>query len=121
MTLLGAILMVGARPIAGVFTSDPAVIDLTVVVIWILGLAHPFMAVEFALGGALRGAGDTVFPMMTVFSGLLVVRVGVATVLVTFFDASIEMVWAVLILDYALKSVMFITRFHRGVWKLREV
>lgn len=121
MSLLGAILMVGARPIAGVFTSDPAVIDLTVVVIWILGLAHPFMAVEFALGGALRGAGDTVFPMMTVFSGLLVVRVGVATVLVTFFDASIEMVWAVLILDYALKSVMFITRFRRGVWKLREV
>ena len=79
------------------------------------------MAVEFALGGALRGAGDTLFPMVTVFSGLLVVRVGVATMLVTYFEAPIEKVWAVLILDYALKSIMFVTRFRRGVWKLREV
>ncbi len=121
MTLFGAVLVVGARPIAGVFSTDPAVIDLTVTVIWILGIAHPFMAIEFAIGGALRGAGDTVFPMITVFSGLLVVRLGLATGLVVWFDVSIETVWAVLIVDYVLKSIMLIARFRGGAWKHREV
>ena len=73
------------------------------------------------IGGALRGAGDTVFPMITVFTGLLVVRLGVATALVIFFEAPIEAVWAVLLLDYVLKAIMFVVRFYRGVWKLREV
>jgi len=121
MTLFGAILMLGARPIAGVFSTDPEVIDLTVMVIWILGIAHPFMAIEFAIGGALRGAGDTLFPMITVFAGLLVVRLGLATGFVVFLDAPIEIVWAVLIVDYLLKSIMLITRFRGGVWKHREV
>jgi putative MATE family efflux protein len=121
MTLFGALLMLGARPIAAVFTTDPAVIDLTVTIIWILGIAHPFMAVEFALGGALRGAGDTLFPMITVFSGLLVVRLGLATGLVVFLDAPIEWVWAVLLVDYLLKSVMLVARFRNGAWKHREV
>lgn len=121
MTALGAVLVLAARPIAGIFTEDPEVIALTVTVIWILGFAHPFMAIEFALGGALRGAGDTYFPMLAVFAGLLVVRLGVATGLVLAFDATIEMVWSVLILDYAVKAAMLAARFRGGRWKLREV
>jgi putative MATE family efflux protein len=121
MTVIGILLALFARPIADVFTDDPDVIELTIVVLTIFGFAHPFMAVEFAIGGALRGAGDTVFPMISVFSGLVVVRLGLAMALVTFFDAPIEWVWSVLIVDYALKSVLLIGRFRGGSWKLREV
>ena len=121
MTLFGAILVLLSRPIAGVFAEDPEVIDLTVAVIWILGVAHPLMAIEFAVGGALRGAGDTLFPMVTVFMGLLVVRLGLAVGLVVYLDAPIEWVWSVLIIDYLLKAVMLVVRFRGGKWKLRKV
>lgn len=121
MSFFGALLVVFARPIALVFTDDPEVVALTVEILWILGAAHPFMAIEFAIGGALRGAGDTFFPMVTVFSGLLVVRLGLAAGLATFFDAPIEWVWSVLIVDYVLKAGMLIARFRGGSWKRRRV
>jgi putative MATE family efflux protein len=117
MSGFGLILILGARPIAGIFTKDPTVLELAIDVIWILGAAHPFMAVEFALGGALRGAGDTVFPMVTVFAGLLCIRLGLSFVLATLFDASIQVFWCALIADYFVKSLMFIGRFRSGVWK----
>ena len=121
MTVIGILLVVFARPIADIFTNDEDVIELTILALTIFGFAHPFMAVEFAIGGALRGAGDTIFPMISVFSGLVVVRLGLATVLVTFFDAPIEWVWSVLIIDYVLKSILLIGRFRGGAWKHREV
>ena len=121
MTAVGAVLVFGARPIAGMFFDEPEAIDLCVMALAILGAAHPFMAVEFALGGALRGAGDTLFPMITVFTGLVVVRLGMASGLVYFFDAGVEAVWAVLVVDYLIKSIMFVARFRSGKWKRREV
>ncbi len=117
MSAFGLFLMLCARPIAGIFTSDPVVIALTIDVIWILGAAHPFMAVEFALGGALRGAGDTIFPMATVFTGLLCLRLGLAFALATVFHASVQIVWCALIADYLVKSLMFIARFRSGKWR----
>ena len=121
MTVIGLVLALFARPIADAFTNDPEVVELSVLVLTIFAFAHPLMAIEFALGGALRGAGDTVFPLICVFSGLVVVRLGIATGLVVFFDAPIEWVWTVLILDYAIKAALFVERFRRGSWKRRQV
>ena len=121
MAMIGAALALGARPIAAIFTADPELTELVVTILWILGAAHPFMAIEFALGGALRGAGDTLFPMITVFSGLVVVRLGLAFALVELADAPIEAVWGVLIVDYVVKSIMFVARFRAGGWKRRRV
>ena len=121
MSGFGVALVLGAEPLARLFTQDPEVLELTRTVMIILALAHPFMAVEFALGGALRGAGDTLFPMLSVFAGLIVVRLGVAWALVTFFDASITMIWSVLILDYVLKSLLFVGRFRSGTWQRQKV
>lgn len=121
MTAVGIALAIFARPIAAGFSTDAEVIELTVIALRIFGLAHPFMAVEFALGGALRGAGDTIFPMITVFTGLIVVRLGLALGLITFLDAPIGVVWSVLVIDYVLKSIMLVVRFRRGGWKDRKV
>ena len=121
MSAMGLVLVVFSRQIAAVFTQDAEVIELTRLALTIFGLAHPFMAVEFAIGGALRGAGDTLFPMLTVFTGLLVVRLGLAVALVEIFDAPISWVWSVLIVDYLLKAIMLVIRFRRGSWKKREV
>ena len=57
-----------------VMIDDPEVVRLTVIFIYILGAVQPLMAIEFALGGALRGAGDTRFPLFDVTTGLLGAR-----------------------------------------------
>lgn len=121
MSVLGATIIAFGEPLAGVFTDDPEVRALTVDFAWILGAVQPLMAIEFAIGGALRGAGDTLFPMLTIFIGLFVVRLIPAFILVQVTDATIQMVWCALILDYATKAGLLIYRFRRGGWRTLEI
>ena len=76
----------------------------------------PLMAIEFAIGGALRGAGDTRFPLISTVLGLLVMRCGIAA-LATWMGLPVVYVYAALIGDYCLKGALLIWRFHQGRWK----
>lgn len=121
MSALGVILIIIAEPFARWFLDDDDVVRLAVDFIWILGLAQPLMAIEFAIGGALRGAGDTRFPMFVIFIGLIGCRLIPAAIAANFFGASIQVVWSALLLDYAAKAALLAWRFHGGKWKLVEV
>jgi Na+-driven multidrug efflux pump len=81
-----------------------------------MALVQPLMAVEFTLGGCLRGAGDTRFPLMTTMIGLCGVRVGLAAIFVLL-DFSVEWIYAALIGDYIVKAIMLLYRFHGGKWQ----
>jgi Na+-driven multidrug efflux pump len=118
---LGIAVIAAGEPIARWFIDDPRVVELTVDFIWILGAVQPLMAVEFALGGALRGAGDTRFPLLAVFMGLFVFRLVPASIATHVFGASLQIVWSALVFDYAIKAVMLIVRFVRGRWQSIEV
>ncbi len=76
----------------------------------------PLLAVEFAIGGSLRGAGDTRFPLVATFLGLIGMRCGLAA-LATYLDMHVFWVYAALIGDYLLKGTMLVLRFKRGRWK----
>jgi putative MATE family efflux protein len=116
MVGLGGAILLGARPLAAFMIEDPEVVRLTVVFIYILGAVQPLMAVEFTLGGALRGAGDTRFPLLTVLSGLLGVRVLLAALFARL-GLGVEWVFAALIADYVVKASMLCARFARGRWR----
>lgn len=116
MVVLGAIIIVFARSIAEFMIDDAEVVELTVFFIYVLGAMQPLMAIEFALGGALRGAGDTRFPLLTVLAGLVVVRVTLAT-LFAWLGLSIHWVFAALIGDYVVKATMLTSRFASGRWQ----
>jgi Na+-driven multidrug efflux pump len=92
------------------------VVRLTVVFINFLGAAQPLMAVDFALGGALRGAGDTRYPLFTTFTGLIIGRVLLATVF-THLDLPVEWIYGSLLADYVLKSSLLIVRFRSRKWQ----
>ena len=105
-----------AHDIASFMIQDPEVVRYTGVFIYILGAVQPLMAVEFTLGGALRGAGDTRFPLFAVLAGFLGVRISLAA-LFTWRGDPVEWVYAALIADYIVKSTMLTLRFRRGRWQ----
>ena len=121
MSGLGAAIIALAEPIARWFIDDAEVVPLLVDFIWIMGAVQPLMAIEFTLGGALRGAGDTRFPLLTIFIGLFVCRLAPASVAALIYGASIQVVWSCLILDYLIKAILLVARFQRGRWKQIEV
>lgn len=119
---VGAVIIAAARPLAGIFGAvGQETIDLTVIFIYVLGAAQPLMAVEFTLGGALRGAGDTRFPLAAMLTGLFVFRLGTALLVAQPLFGTVTAVWCCLLLDYGVKALLLSLRFARGRWKEVEV
>lgn len=117
MGSVGLMIMIFAQELAQYFIGDGALtITYTVQFVYVLGAMMPLLAVEFALGGSLRGAGDTRFPLITTVLGLLVMRCGLAA-MAAYMGAPVIWVYAALIGDYVLKSVLLIWRFRQGRWK----
>jgi putative MATE family efflux protein len=116
MVVLGGSIILAARSIAEFMIDDPEVVRLTVVFIYILGAVQPLMAIEFTLGGALRGSGDTRFPLLTVLTGLLGVRVALAAGF-AWLGFGVEWIFAALIADYIVKASMLSARFAGGRWQ----
>jgi len=116
MSVLSILIIAFAHPIARLMINDPEVVRLTVVFIYLLGAVQPLMAIDFALSGALRGAGDTRFPLLTTCSSL----VGGRLLLALIFSRSglrVEWVYGALIADYIIKVVMLVGRFRSMRWQ----
>lgn len=116
MVMLSVLIFVFAEDIARLLIDDDEVVRLTVIFIYILGAAQPLMAIEFTLGGCLRGAGDTRFPLVTTMAGLIGVRVGLAAI-AYFLGLSVVWIYAALIGDYIVKATMLVWRFRSDRWK----
>jgi putative MATE family efflux protein len=116
MLLFAAVIIAAAEPMARFLIDDPEVIRLTVVFIYVLGSVQALMAIEYSLGGALRGAGDTRFPFLTVVTGLFGVRLTLAACF-AWLGLPPEWIFAALIGDYIVKATMLTLRFRSGRWK----
>ncbi len=112
----GLVIVLFAKPLARFMIDDPEVVRLTVVFIYILGSVQPLMAIEYAMGGALRGAGDTRFPLFAVFAGLVGARVTLAS-LFAWYGLPVEWIFAALIADYIVKAILLTARFRSGRWQ----
>jgi putative MATE family efflux protein len=117
MSVAAILIFIFARPIASLFIDDAEVINDAVSFIRVLAAAQPLMAADSTLGGALRGAGDTRFPLLTVIVGFYGARLGFAWAAANVFDLSLAWVWGALIGDYALRAALKAWRFHSGVWQ----
>jgi putative MATE family efflux protein len=122
MSSVGLAIILMARPLAGSFGAVGAeTVRLAVVFIYILGAAQPLMAIEFTLAGALRGAGDTRFPLFALLTGLLVFRLGAAHFLARPIFGTVTAVWSCLLADYLVKAILLSWRFRSGRWKTVRV
>jgi Na+-driven multidrug efflux pump len=115
MVSLAIIMAWYAEELATFMISDPEVIALTVVFISVICLAMPMMACDFALAGALRGAGDTRFPLLATFIGIIFGRL-IPAWLCTRLGLSVYWIFGVMALDYSLKAVLLVYRYRSRKW-----
>ena len=115
MTFFGILITIFAEPLARFMIDNDEVVRLTVIFIWLLGSMQPLMAIEFSLGGALRGAGDTKTPLAITLTCLLFIRVFLALIFFLL-DARIEIIFSTLVADYVVKGFLYIARFRSDRW-----
>ena len=78
------------------------------------------MACEVALAGALRGAGDTRYPMITTMYGLIIARLIPAWIF-TNLGLSVYWILIVMLTDHMLKAAMVVYRFRSLVWIEKKI
>ena len=117
MSLIGFLTVFNAAALARFFLgSDEVAVLRTTEFVYIMGAMLPLLGVDMAIGGSLRGAGDTRFPLMTSFLGLIGMRCALAATF-AFFHLPVVWVYSSIIGDYMLKGTLLIWRFKSGQWK----
>jgi putative MATE family efflux protein len=117
MSLIGFVIVMNASGLARFFLgSDEIAVQRTTEFTYIMAAMLPLLGVDMAIGGSLRGAGDTRFPLITSFLGLIGVRCALAATFAAF-HLPVVWVYSSIIGDYMLKGSMLIWRFKSGHWK----
>ncbi len=108
--------------------DSPEVAALAASVLRIICLIQPALVVLMILTGALRGAGDTRWPLINTFIGLLLIRIPLAIVLalpeITLpFVGRIELMnlglvgaWYAMVVDLCARTALIVWRFRQGAW-----
>ncbi len=120
MTVMGLVFIVFAHQIAALFIDDKQVITYTVQFMYALAAAQPLMAIDWTITGALRGAGDSQFPLYGSLAGFYGMRLFL-TILIWYHGGNIIWIWWSLLADYVVRSTVKVWRFQTGKWETIEV
>jgi putative MATE family efflux protein len=115
LTALGAIVFFAARPIAAVFTTDPAVVDTAATFMKYTALTFGGIGVRRAYTGGFRGAGKTIVAAVIAVAILGVVRLPVAWVGADLLGPS--GVWIAFAVSNIGGGIVSYLWFRRGTWR----
>ena len=105
------------RQIVGLYTNDVQIIENASVALKIIALVQPFQSSQLILSGALRGAGDTVWPLIATIIGVLLIRTQVALFLVYQMELGLAGAWLAVLTDQLIRWALVFFRFRTGKWK----
>lgn len=120
MSAIGLLFVAFPEPLARFFVPLPAseaVVRAAATCLSIAAIEQPFLALAMALGGALRGAGDTRTPVGVGFLGVWLVRIPLAWALAFPAGLGLTGVWITMIADWLARTVVFLAVVRRGRWK----
>ena len=115
-TVAGVLLAAFPMLFIGLFTSDLTVVAAGVGALIVVGFAQPAQAVNFAIAGALRGAGDTRFTLAATIVNWLLIRLPLAYLLAFPFGLGLAGIWLGVLIDYAVRAGILMLRFRSGRW-----
>lgn len=116
-SFMAVILFFFGPQIVGLYSKDPAIIKNSSTVLKIIALVQPFQSSQLILAGALRGAGDTFWPLVATFFGVLLIRVVIAHILVNIFGYGLVGAWIAVFIDQFIRWVFVYARYRTGKWK----
>ncbi|HVR85627.1 MAG TPA: MATE family efflux transporter, partial [Planctomycetota bacterium] len=120
MSAVGVSFFFLAVPLVRLFLRGPeteSTVAAAAMCLAISAFEQPFMALSMALGGGLRGAGDTKSPMLVGLLGVWGVRVPLAWTLAFPAGLGLNGIWITMIADWASRTAMFSVLYRKGSWK----
>jgi putative MATE family efflux protein len=136
MVAAGAVFYVAATPLAAFFLGNrpSEVVPLAALLLRIVAFAMLPLSINMVLVGALRGAGDTRWPLVLNLLGIVLLRVPLAIFLaydvveIPFLNISLQGAgygvvgaWCAAVVDIVARCVLIVARFRHDAWQRIEV
>lgn len=115
--VLGILMFLGAELLVSLYSNDPAIISNASTALRMAAVIQPFQANQLIVAGSLRGAGDTRFPLISTFIGILAIRVAFAYMFINWMGWGLMGAWAAIIIDQSVRWILIRWRFRSGKWK----
>lgn len=109
------------RQLAALYTSNPEVIKNAAIALKIIALVQTLQSSQFILAGALRGAGDTRWPLIATMAGVVGVRVVLGFLFVNMLGWGLPGAWIAMACDQSTRSAFIYFRYRSGHWKTTKV
>lgn len=119
MSFMGLLFILIPRPLLGLLVNDPKVIEAGIMPLRVVGLIQPLLAANFIYSGALRGAGDTRFPLLVKLISPWLLRLPMAWLLIP--QLGLLGGWIAMSSDLAIQGVLSWWRFRGEHWERIEV
>jgi len=120
MALMGffaIIFLIFPGQMAMIFNPEPSVLSLVVVCVMIAALEQPALAIYMVYSGGLRGAGDTISPMIITIVGTLCFHVPISYLFGITLGWGLAGVWFGSALDWICRAIAIYVLYRRGRWK----
>ncbi len=120
MSGIGVLFLLFATPLVRIFlpgAENEETTRLAATCLMISAAVQPFLALSMALGGALRGAGDTRSPVVVGLVGVWLIRVPFSWLLAFPLGLGLQGIWMTMIADWLARSAIFWMIWRRGRWK----
>jgi putative MATE family efflux protein len=116
-TFMAVILFFFGPQLVGLYTDDPRIIQNSSMALKVIALVQPFQSSQFILAGGLRGAGDTLWPLVGTFFGVLFARSALAHIFVNILGYGLTGAWMAVFVDQFIRWLFVYARFKTGKWK----
>jgi putative MATE family efflux protein len=128
MCAMGLLFFTLADPMFRLFCPHPsqeAIVTTGIPALRLIAFGMPACGVCIILAAALRGAGDTRYPMLFTWVGFFVLRIPLAYLFTLPAPRGWELglvgAWLAMVTDLQIRGLFLLVRYLRGGWKLIEV
>lgn len=120
MVVLGGLMALFPQPLLAFFVNDAEVVAAGIIPLQIAGAFQIAMGANFVLSGALRGAGDTRWPLYTKVISTWGLRLPI-TFIVLMSGGGLVGVWIAMGADFCSQAILAYVRFRQGKWRTMQV
>ena len=117
MGIIGIFMLIFPEILASLFTTESEVINLCRIYLILMGFSQIFTAIDFAITGALRGSGNTLFPMYATLASRFLVRLPVAYLLGYTMGMGVTGIWLGMMADMFFKAFVMCVKFKKDGFK----
>jgi len=114
---LGAALAIFGRDVVWLYNHTEEIVTLGGAILVMVACIQPFQSAQFIIAGALRGAGDTRFPAVVMFITVILVRSGLAMLMINVLGLGLWGAWYALVADQVLRTLLLAAHYRRGAWR----